>query len=121
MNIDENFYGKTNSFKLSELIETIKNTFPELYHSNIVEKDITLENCSTIEKATKKDLVFIENPKYINYLDDCKAGCVILDPQHLSHVNKNNPFPTPVYLFHFHSFHAHHSLPGQQHSVHTNS
>ena len=32
MNIDENFYGKTNSLKLSELIETIKIKFPELYH-----------------------------------------------------------------------------------------
>ena len=92
MNIDENFYGKTNLFKLSELIETIKNTFPELYHSNIIEKDITLENCSTIEKATKKELVFIENSKYINYLKNCKAGCIILDPQYLSHVNNKNSY-----------------------------
>ena len=92
MNIDENFYGKTNSLKLSELIETIKKTFPELYHSNIIGKDITLENCSTIEKATKKELVFIENSKYINHLENCKAGCVILDPHYSSHINNKNSY-----------------------------
>ena len=92
MNIDANFYGKTNSFKLTELIENIKYTFPELYHSNILEKDITIENCSTIEKATKKEIVFIENSKYINHLENCKAGCVILDPHYSSHINNKNSY-----------------------------
>ena len=92
MNIDENFYGKTNSLKLSKLIETIKIKFPELYHSNKIEKNLTLENCSTIEKATKKELVFIENSKYIKHLKNCKAGCIILDPQYLSFVNNKNSY-----------------------------
>ena len=92
MNIDENFYGKTNTFKLSELIENIKNTFPELYHSSIIKKDLILKNCSTIEKSTKNDLVFIENSKYIKNLENCKAGCIILDPKYLSHVNNKNSY-----------------------------
>mgnify|MGYP001228969881 CR=1 FL=1 len=92
MNIDKNFYGKTSPLKLSKLIETIKKTFPELYHSNTIENDFILKNCSTIDKFSKNDLVFIENSKYIKYLNNCKAGCIILDPKYLSHLNNKNSY-----------------------------
>ena len=126
MNIDENFYGKKKPFKLSELIETIKNTFPELYHSNTMEKDLILKNCSTIENATNKDLVFIENPKYIKHLKNCKAGCILLDPQYLSHVNNKNSYifskmPRRIFAFSLGLLSPVKSLPTFKSSISKNS
>ena len=92
MIIDETFYGKTEPYKLSKLIENIQTVFPDLYYSNSILKDVSIEGCSTIQQADQKDLVFVENPKYIKYLKNINVGCIIIDPKHSSLINNKNSF-----------------------------
>ena len=104
MIIDERFYGKGKPLKLSNLIKKIKTKFPKLYHSEILNDDFFVNSFSTIEKAIENDLVFLENKKYFKYLKDCNCGCVVIAPDHLQSVNKNNSYivtrsPRRVFAF----------------------
>jgi len=92
MIIDKDFYGDSVPYKLSELIKKVQTLFPDLYHSNSILKDVSIESCATIQKANKQDLVFIENPKYIKYLENIKVGCIVIDPKHSTLVNNKNSF-----------------------------
>ena len=60
MIIDQDFYGNSKPYKLSELIKKVQAFFPDLYHSNSILKDVSIVSCSTIQEANKQDLVFIE-------------------------------------------------------------
>ena len=104
MIIDERFYGKARPLKLSNLIKKIKTNFPKLYHSEILNNDFFVSNFSTIDKALQNDVVFLENKKYFKYLKDCNCGCMIITPDHLQSINKNNSYivtqsPRRVFAF----------------------
>ena len=104
MIIDKDFYGDSVPYKLSELIKKVQTLFPDLYHSNSILEDFLIESCATIQEANKQDLVFIENPKYIKYLENIKVGCIVIDPKHSTLVNNKNSFlickmPRRVFAF----------------------
>ena len=104
MIIDERFYGKGKPLKLSNLIKKIKTKFPKLYHSKILNDDFFVNSFSTIDRALENDLVFLENKKYFKYLKACNCGCVVMAPDHLQSVNKNNSYivtrsPRRVFAF----------------------
>ena len=90
MKIDKRFYGESNSFKLSDLSKIIKSTFPDLFHSCNFLKDQTINSCSSIESASNKDIVFLENKKYFKYLNNNNAVCLIIAPEALSLMTNKN-------------------------------
>ena len=61
MNIDENFYGKTNPFKLTELIVTIKKKFPEL--NPILMFVVQREDCFGFSPNFEKDPLYSKELK----------------------------------------------------------
>ena len=90
MKIDKRFYGEVKSYKLSDLSKNIKSTFPDFFHSCNFLKDHTVNNCSSIQDAQNKDIVFLENKKYFKYLNITNGVCLIIEPEVLHQLSNKD-------------------------------
>ena len=67
------FHKKTGPFLLKDLISDI-----EGIQEVIGDGEILISNVSTLDNASKQDITFFHNPKYIESLKNTKAGACIL-------------------------------------------
>ena len=92
MKIDKRFYGEIKSYKLSDLTNIIKSTFPDLFYSCNFLKDYTVNSCSSIQDAQNKDIVFLEDKKYLKYLNNISRVCLIIEPEILDKLSNKDYF-----------------------------
>ena len=79
MSIDNNFYGYGKKIKIKDLVKTVcsENKKVKAVLKNVQNQSIS--SASTLKNSKFNDLAFLDNPKYINFLKNSNAGCIILN------------------------------------------
>jgi UDP-3-O-[3-hydroxymyristoyl] glucosamine N-acyltransferase len=77
---DSRFYSKLRSYSLKELADLVGATVP---HS---QESLVVEDLSSLEKATSKDIAFINRKEFLGLLTETKAGVCIVTQEFLDQV-----------------------------------
>lgn len=89
---DVNVFNKFNRFFIKQKDSILISDFNKLIKiKNIAEIDKTkrIYGVNTLQKASKDDVSFLTNKKYIKDLQDSKAGFCFIDENHKDYVPKN--------------------------------
>ena len=53
-------------------------------------EDVKIHNVATIENANQGEVTFIDNPKYYQYLSNCRASACVINPKLSKKLPKTN-------------------------------